>query len=125
MKYIAILSLVFSGSVFAETCLCLPEAGAAVSHGGGDPITSTTWQQSSQKYILSNVSGEWLVKEAGKDMPLSSKCVSKYHCQLGYKNFWGGVFQYHKDGFFSIVQTLGNKDGQSSMVVEKGLCTKL
>jgi hypothetical protein len=69
-KYIAILLLLFSGSVFAESYLCIAEEGAGVSY---NPVMgtfdSTTYDVSDQKFILSDTNGKWEVKKFGRDVP--------------------------------------------------------
>jgi len=66
-KYIAILLLAFSGSVFAETYLCIVEAGDGVSFDKKtSSLDSQVYADSSKEFVLSNDSGKWVVKRFGQ-----------------------------------------------------------
>jgi len=51
------LIIMLSGTAHAESYLCVAEAGAAVAHGGGKPITAGLADVSDEKFVLTNESG--------------------------------------------------------------------
>ena len=112
----------YSSVVCADTYLCIAEAAAGVSHGGPSGIQASTYDASEKKFILTNESGKWLVKELGNDYALFDNCVSKYHCER--KDGYAGAFLRGNDGYFSVTWFTGNETEQYVMVA-KGRCSKV
>ena len=101
-KYIAFLLLAFSGSVYAEQYLCIAEAGAGVSFNKKtNSFESKTYDVSSQKFILSNNSGKWVVKNFGSETvwlpcPTDSMCLYQ-------DGTYGGHFSKGRDNIFTAM----------------------
>jgi hypothetical protein len=109
----------------AETYLCVPEAGAYVENGGPRGIAAAVVDQFSEKYVLSDESGRWLLKELGKDAPMFDSCVSAYTCENSGKWYAGRFARDPKDGVFTIHFMRIVDDKRLLDVVAKGRCTKL
>jgi hypothetical protein len=117
-----VVLFVFSSAIIADTYLCVGEAGAVVSHGGKRGLESIAYSKTDSKYVLSNNSGEWLLKSMGHDTPIFDSCVSQYYCEN--TNYYGGTFYRGKDGYYGIVRILFNET-EENLVTEKGRCSKL
>jgi len=120
----AFLIVLVSGIVHAESYLCVAEAGAAVVHGGGEPIVARIADVSNQKFVVTNDSGKWLVKSLGQDEAVFDKCVSPYFCQRS--DLYAGTFNRYENGVFSFTWfPPTDKQGHEFLAVAKGRCSKL
>jgi hypothetical protein len=121
-KYICMLLLSISGPIFGETYLCIPEAGAGVSHGGDDGIRAYVYDISNIKFVQTNESGKWVVKVIGEDSPLFDNCTSQHVCER--KGEYAGSFIRDMEGIF--VSNWFSVDGEERVAfIAKGRCTKL
>ena len=123
-KFAVLFFALVSFYAHAETYLCVAEAGAVVEDGGREGINAGLLAGvSNKKFIQTNDSGKWLVKELGRDSALFDKCSSQYLCESA--NGYAGVFMRPpSSGVFSVTfMTRLNEINQ--LVVAKGRCTKL
>lgn len=114
--------LMASFSVNAETYLCVPEAGAYVSHNNKNAFHAGLADVSDMKLIQSNENGKWSVMKVGWDKPIFDKCQSPYYCESG--SGYAGAFVKDKTNVFSSTWLTYN-NGAEMMVVAKGMCTKI
>lgn len=122
-KYLLIVMLLMPVSVNAEAYFCVAEAGAAVEHGGKEGISAYTFNSSNKKYLQSNESGKWVVKEFGNDDPLYDSCVSEYFCEN--KDGYAGMFMRGDDGVFTATFVAIVEEKTLVSAVVKGRCSKL
>ncbi len=122
-KFAVFFFALVSFCAHAETYLCVAEAGALVEDGGREGISAALADVSNKKYIQTNDSGKWLVKELGRDSALFDTCSSQYFCERA--SGYAGVFmRAPSSGVFSVTfMTRTNEINQ--LVVAKGRCTKL
>jgi hypothetical protein len=125
MKYIITLILFLPLYSQADVILCVGETGAGIENTGVGGFKSEIYDVSNQKFVLSNDSGAWLLKQMGIDAPVFDHCVSEYMCMM--KNGYSGVFMRQNDGVFtySINQAYGPDLKKQIMLTVKGLCSKL
>ena len=121
-KLAALLLALVSSSAYAETYLCVAEAGAVVEDSQGS-ITAGVVNVSQRKYLLTNEGGKWVVKELGMDAPFFDECPSPYFCERA-DGYAGTFFRSRSTGVFTIVWLTQNK-GANEIVVAKGKCSKL
>lgn len=120
-RLFALALVAISNFAYAESYLCIAEAGAGVEHGTNG-IHAALYDVSENKYINTNESGEWVVKELGNETPIFDMCTSPRFCQR--KEMYGGTFIRGVDGVFTIVWLTGNKENLT-MIVAKGRCSKI
>ena len=118
----ALLIVLVSGVAHAESYLCVPEAGASVMHGGGEPIRARIEDDSDNKFIVTNNSGQWLVKLLGRDEAVY-ECSSPNYCE-GSKAYVGTFIRY-TDGVFSATWLASDKQGHQFLTAVKGRCSKI
>lgn len=117
-------ALILSGTVAAESYLCVADGAAGVRDRGPENIVPNVFNHESIKFIQTKVSGEWVVKVLGKDYALFDDCISEWHCER--KDGFAGVFSRRKDGVFTSMTLGGSQtDNFQDAVVAKGRCTKL
>lgn len=130
-KWIVGLLLCVPFQVLAETYLCVAEAGVGIESDiekdGSRKFTPGIYNVSNKKYIHTNVSGSWLVKELGSDVILFDYCDESLHCERseGYIGFFerGG-----SDNTFTILLTLGDMINGSmtlTTALAEGRCSKI
>lgn len=120
-RIIALILLTVSNFAYAESYLCIAEAGAGVEHGG-KAIYAAVYDVSDKKYIQTNEGGKWVVKELGNETPIFDKCSTSSFCER--KEMYGGTFIRSSDGVFTIVWLAGN-NVTVTMYVAKGRCSKI
>jgi len=130
-KYIAILLLTFSGSAFAKSYVCISDAVVAISHNYDDSSVDTpkTYDPKLHRFILTNNSGDWILKSMDSDFVLFHKCISEYVCESisSFGGFNGSYFvRNNKNRVFSLVMSTADPDTNSSItMVAKGRCSKI
>lgn len=118
---LSMLIIAFPKVVLSDTYLCIPEATAGVS-SGEDGFDSHIFNTDNRKIILSNESGEWLVKEHGADFALDECSENGFECL--HSKGYGGAFLRGKDGHF-FYNSIERKDNANYFLVTTGNCTKL
>lgn len=108
-----------SFSVNAETYLCIPEAGAYVSHDRNGKFSSGVADVSNMKLIQTNENGKWAVMKVGWDTAIFDKCWSPYYCEN--ESGYAGAFLKNKNNGFSITWM----PEPETIAVAKGMCTKI
>ncbi|MDH3630372.1 MAG: hypothetical protein OER98_04560 [Gammaproteobacteria bacterium] len=127
---IAILLLAFSGSLFAESYLCIGEKGAGVNFGNGITISSTEYDMSNQKYILSNRTGEWRLYRFGSEVSVFRECIESttvMTCRVP-NDPDVGFFTRHDYGTFRMLYYTGKNDDPEQgivMTIMAGKCSKI
>jgi hypothetical protein len=122
-----LLLCIFSASSYADTFLCVGEAGAGVDEGiESKPykrIAANIYDVRAQKYLLSNDSGSWTVKSIA-DEGFHLKCENEYVCQLpgdAVRSFT----RSRKTGNFTLVKSVAvHNEAVLSTIVVKGRCTR-
>ena len=125
-KYIAILLLALSGSAFAETYLCIAEAGTGVSFNkSNNTFNAQVYDVSRHKFILSNGSGIWGVKFFGKEN-LFLPCFSEFSCYLD-EGAYGGHFSKNRDNTFEATWSIiwDSDSNVSESITVMGRCSKI
>jgi len=124
-KYIAILLLIFSAPIYAETFLCLGEAGAGVTYDTKTRLfESSTYNVSDQKFILSNKDGKWTFSRFGVEYTML-ECVSEFYCSLP-GGFSGSYFIKSNKNVFVYYSTGSSQDGvKSESIVVRGFCSSI
>ena len=121
-KYITIILLAFSGSAFAETYLCIAEAGAGVSaNESNTKFDAQVYDVSVFKFILSNSDGKWIVKDFGSEQ-IWLTCESAFICRTlpnSPTSFGGYFLRSNKNDF-----TASWSQGGESLIVA-GRCSKI
>jgi len=121
-KIIPIVCLLISESALSATYLCVAEAGAGISHTG-NLIEASTYDVTSEKYVISNDSGEWKFKRLGYDASLLV-CESEFYCEV--PGGFAGVFMREKSGVFTYAfNTIINKNSTRILYSLKGFCSGL
>lgn len=122
-KLIPLLFALTSICAHADTYLCVAEAGAVVEDGG-DQISATRVDVSSEKYILSNNTGKWTLRRMRDDFEIFDKCYSQYFCER--EGGYAGAFLRiaTSSNVFSITFMTRHHD-INQLVAAKGRCTKL
>lgn len=119
--------IINSPSAHAESYLCVTEATAGVEHGVKHGIQAKIYNETSEKYIISNESGEWVVKKLGSEIPIFDKCTGQNFCEM--KSGYGGAFIRDLKGFFTITRIFGPASKTEvqvfTMIVAKGRCSKI
>lgn len=128
-KYIAILFLVFSGSAFAESYFCAAEKGAGIVEWESGNTEAQIFDVSSQKYILTDSNGSWVVKHFGMDIILFDRCTAGFHCDRSGEDF-AGFFSFIKSrGTFTAYGINGPRNSNESQdfyyFVAIGRCSKI
>ena len=80
-KYLAILLLVFSGSAFAESYLCIAEAAGGVrSFINSNKMKGSSYDAGGAKWIVTGNNKDWEIKLFGTDFSTYnySECVAEY-----------------------------------------------
>lgn len=115
---------IMSGPAFAESYLCVADVAAGVRDRGPKNITPNTFNHEVIKFVQTNSSGKWVVKELGKDYALFDDCATQYHCTR--KDGFAGFFSRQQNGMFTSFTLSGSSTNNSKdAVVAKGRCTKL
>jgi hypothetical protein len=108
--------------VFADSYLCVPEAGAVVNDGGAGGVEAGLLNVTPHKWVLSNESGNWVVKKLGSDKPYFDRCQSEFFCDNA--NGFGGAFWRDTNGSFGVVWMM--LEGKiNHLASAKGKCSKL
>jgi hypothetical protein len=125
-KYITILLLAFSGSVYAESYLCIAEAAGGVRAGFKHENMEAHVYTTDTKWIVENESGNWVVTEFGNPSPSFDVCehdiiMSTIRCG----DHAGQVFYYHINS--SVYDTYMIRFSSTSIdqIVERGRCSKI
>jgi hypothetical protein len=127
IKFLVLLLSLLSLNVYADKILCVGEAGAGVIEGVENkpytPIVADVYKASTQRYMLSNDTGSWMVKAIGKDA-FQLACENEYLCNLPgatVRSFTRSV----KTGNFTLIESvLSDTKAVLSTLVIKGRCTK-
>ena len=117
-----LLVLLSGGPAYAATYLCVAEAGAVVEDSQGS-ITAGLANVSQRKYVLTDETKKWVLKELGMDAPLFDKCPTPYLCERS-DGYAGTFLRNQSTGVFTIVWFTQHK-GANQIVVAKGKCSKL
>lgn len=129
MKWIALAAalMAVSGASLAETVLCIPEAAATVKQQRGSIVGAGL--ETSAKFILSNESGNWVVKHHPSGAVIFGNCRTEYFCDAG-EMFAGGFFRERPDPgsqsrsvFTAFWITADNSSSYAN--VAKGYCSSL
>jgi len=127
-KYIAILLLAFSGTVFAESYLCIPEAAAGISYNYKqlNNYQSHKFNEDQYKFLQTNESGKWIVKIYELGVAHYQNCESEYYCTPS-EDTAGDFFLRGKDNQFqALFSAVTNLDtGSANMVLYLGTCSKI
>lgn len=125
VKRVLLLSLALAQFALADTYLCVAEKGAGIIQGAGKPIEAHIYDVSTMKWVMSNESGKWVVKELGKDFAQFDNCTSEWFCQ--HLGGYAGVFMRNKEGEFSLtwVSSISEDGKQHGLNVAGGKCSKL
>ena len=94
-----------------------------VKDGGREGINAALADVSNKKYIQTNDSGKWLVKEFGQDGALFDKCSSQYFCERN--SGYAGTFMRQPSGSVFSVIFMTQMNEVNALVIAKGRCTKL
>ena len=121
--YTAILLLVFSAPIYAETFLCLGEAGAGTTYNSKTrSFESSTYDVSNQKFILSSKDGKWTFKRFEDKLPLL-ECPSEFYCSPP-NGLVGPHFFKSKENVFAYYFINSSADGiEDSALVVSGFCS--
>lgn len=117
--------IMFMGTASATTYLCVGEAGAAVEHVGESGIVSDLIETESEKYVISDASGQWKFKILGRDES-HLVCSSQYYCD--YPGGFSAYFMREKTSsvFTYVALDSSDKDKNKSVAyVVKGRCSEL
>lgn len=126
IRILMLLMSVYSINTFANAFLCVGEAGAGVSEGVENKpfkrMKATVYDAETQKYLLSNDTGSWMVK-AITDDGFQLKCESEYACHLPGETV-RSFTRSRKTGNFTLIQSvLAPNKTVVTTVVLKGRCT--
>ena len=126
-KYIAIILLAFTGPAYAETYLCIAEAGAGVSYDKGKhTFGSQTYDVSTIKLIQSNNSGEWVAKAFG-DEDIWLDCASEFMCRTvpEVPQAYSGYFWRKSENKFVASWSTTRDSGVREAITVWGRCSKI
>ena len=133
IRLFSLALIAISNFAYAESYLCIAEAGAGIEHDFKE-MHAALYNVSSRKYINTNEGGKWIVKELGNETPITDECHSDGDfCQSKAIQgddgsvHWPSVFIREPAGIFSIMQISGNKKSSitSSMYMIKRRCSKI
>jgi len=108
--------------LYAQTLLCVADAGAIVEDGGGQPAKAWNVDVAASKYVLTQQNGGLVVKELGRDSVLFDECTSPYLCQSS--RGYSGTFMRMNDGRFSIVW-FSKRGNCEQLIAAKGRCSQI
>lgn len=111
---------------FAETVLCVGEAGTAVEDSGpGGGIRAMMYDVSNARFVISDVSGSWQLRKVGEDQSLLA-CDGPYFCEIkgGFSSFF---MRSSRDNVFTYVATVAYEPDfrRSAILTVKGRCSSL
>jgi len=112
----------FPPVLFAETSLCVADAGAIVEDGGGQSAKAWTVDVAASKYVLTEKNGNLVVKQLGQDGVLFDECVSRYFCESS--RGYSGTFMRTNDGRFTIVW-FSMRGDRELLIAAKGRCSQI
>lgn len=122
MGYFLAILIALPAITFGETFICVSEAGAGVKKYENGAFQASIYDTSNAKYVLSNMTGGWVLKVLGQDTPLFSDCSSQYFCSHSTGGF-NGTFLKTQTNEFTIHQVGSYRDSED--VIFKGHCSKL
>ncbi len=120
--YIAILLLAFSGSAFADSYLCVAEVGAGIVEEESK-IRAKVFDVSDAKWIITNESGKWVVKQLGQEFANFDICDSHFHCEAS--TGWAGYFRFYSKALKFEAVTFGLVNDNASRALQMGSCSKI
>ena len=120
--YIAILLLAFSGSAFADSYLCVAEVGAGIVEEESE-MRAKVFDVSDAKWIITNESGKWVVKQFGREFAHYDSCDSQFHCEASAG--WAGYFRFYSKALKFEAVTFGLVNDNASRALQMGSCSKI
>ncbi len=118
------LALAFvTQTAFGGSFICIPEAGALVEDGDGRPISSHLANVSQSKYILSNSSGDWVLKAHGDEVLTLDNCYSEYFCE-SKSGYAGTFFRQANSSIFTLIR-ISSLSNRNQIVAMKGHCSPI
>lgn len=125
-RIIALILMAMSELVNAESYLCISEAGVGIEQSGPRRLIPAIYNVSDYKYIHTNASGKWLLKELGNESKLFDKC-DQYSCTntTGHSSF----FYRERSGLFTAVFMLVRYDQPTILTITRilinGRCSEI
>ena len=121
---IVLLVMSLPSICWSETFLCLAEAGAGVTESKGGPLKAEIFNVSGEKYLFTNNSGKWILKNHGKNSVVYfDECESSFMCRC--KKYYCGAFFRNKEGLFTYHKSVFLENGVGTDVIIKGYCSNI
>ncbi len=99
-KLLLLIAIIFSSNTYAKSYLCTGEAAAGITYSDSGRVKSFTADVSKMQWMVTNTSGNWVVKEVGLNAPLPLQCQSEYYCEIENGDFFwrdkNGYFEYYR-----------------------------
>jgi len=134
MKRLFLLTVIFLNSIDtnAEAFLCITEAVAGVAQGDSITTTATVYTPHN-KFIVSDVGGEWTFKPFGVDSSKTMQCSTPHYCgtHIGVPDAVPtNVFYRDSENKFNLVlRLLYDKDNEkgeySEIIIHRGSCESI
>lgn len=113
-------------NVSSETFICIGDKGAEVKNIGKLSIKSEVVTAGNIKLILSDESGDWVLKYHGGAPTGLDKCINGTLCETSGDKF-GGFFLKNDLNVFTFHAFILDPNNQTNVtdILVKGLCTSL